>query len=191
MTLLLLALLAADPNADGFALYQKGEYAKAHELFKKAIAQNPKHAFARLNHARTLAVLSKGEAPADYCAFEKNWIMLALADLDVAVEQKRDEILAKLEQPDPGIDLLKKRPELHSWLTAVKWKKGDAPPKSWHKGGAGRIPEARDFDAKALAKATLTVKPWYFDEGKRSFRQLTLDDGTDEWLLGPITSDCE
>ena len=191
MTTLVLLLLAADPNAEGFALYQKGEYAKAHELFKKAIAQNPKHPYARLNHARTLALLSKGEAPDDYCTFEKNWIMLALADLDMAVAAEPEKILAKLADKDPGVALLEKRDEYQSWLVAVRWKSGQPLPKTWHKGGAGQIAQSKQLDEKSLKAGKPEVKQWFFDQGKRSFRQLTLTVGDDEWLAGPLTGDCD
>ena len=210
-------LLAADPNAEGFALYKKGDYAKAHELFKKAVAADPKNPWARVNHARTLALLGKGEAPGDYCAFEKNWIHLALAELDQAVELDRKAVLAKLGEPDPGIKLLEKRPEYPLWLTAVLFDPAAALSKflaansAWHQGGAGRIPTGLTLKAgdKAwsvtdkrvvltregkTAKYAPAAKGWVFGEGKFSFHVLLLenvDDAGDTWTLGPIAADCD
>jgi tetratricopeptide (TPR) repeat protein len=216
VALLVLALLAADPNADGFALYKKGEYAKAHDLFKKAVAADPKNPWARINHARTLAVLSKGEAPADYCTYEKSWLHLALAELDQAVTLDRKKVLAKLAEKDPGIELLAKRPEYQLWLTAVRFEGGEpglekllAANATWHQGGAGRIPQTLTLEAKSFtvkdkrvsitregktARYAAAVKGWFFGEGKFSFRVLVLEnegDAGDEWSLGPVLADCD
>jgi tetratricopeptide (TPR) repeat protein len=62
MVFIVAALLAADLNADGFAAYQAGDYEKADELFKKALAANPKHTWARLNRARTVAAVTATES---------------------------------------------------------------------------------------------------------------------------------
>jgi tetratricopeptide (TPR) repeat protein len=215
--LVVLSLLAADPNAEGFALYKKGDFVKAHELFKKAVAAAPKNPWARVNHARTLAVLSKGEAPADYCTYEKNWIHLALAELDKAVELDRKAVLAKLAEPDPGIKLLEKLTEYQLWLAAVRFEATsdaaltkflEANP-SWHQGGAGRIPVSLTLEPKTwsvkdkrvsitregrAARYTVAVRGWFFGEGKFSFRVLLLenvDDAGDAWTLGPVVADCD
>ncbi len=111
----------ADSNAQGFKAYEKGDYKKAHALFEKALKQNPSNAYARLNRARTRTLLNKGKEGAsgfDYCEFASNWILLALADLSVAVEQN-PALLAKIDEDSKGLKALKERGEYSVWRKAA------------------------------------------------------------------------
>ena len=210
MLALVLVVLAADPNADGFAEYKKGNYAKAAPLFDKAIKTQPKNAWAWLNRARTLALLAKGKEPDDYCDYGKNWVLLALDALEHAVELDKAKVLAKLEEPDPGTEALKARREVRDWLAAVTYD-GDAAKllaaqPDWHSTEEpGAVPKNLTLDAKSWkvtgGKLSLVengksvpyevkVQPWYFDEGKRHFSVLQLQ-GPTVWALGPVLADCD
>ncbi len=117
------AALAKDTenNALGFKAYEKGDYKKAHALFEKALKENPSNAYARLNRARTTTLLNKGKEAKDafdFCEFESNWILLALADLSVAVEQN-PALLAKIDEDTKGLKALKERAEYPSWRKAA------------------------------------------------------------------------
>jgi tetratricopeptide (TPR) repeat protein len=112
----------ADSNALGFQAYEKGDYKKAHGLFEKAVKQNPSHAFARLNRARTTTLLNQGKEEAgdfDYCTRETNWIFKALADLSKAVELNPAAVLPKIDEDQKGLKALKARPEYQNWRKAV------------------------------------------------------------------------
>jgi len=113
---------APDANAQGFAAYNKGDYAKAHALFEKALKQDPSNAFARLNRARTTTLLNQGKEDAadfDYCAFESNWMYLALADLSVAVEKDAQALLPKIDEDSKGLKALKASDEYKKWRKAI------------------------------------------------------------------------
>jgi len=206
MTLLVLTLLAADPNAEGFAAYKKGDYAKAAPLFEKAIKADLKSPWPWVNRARTLAMLAKGKDPDDYCAYEKNWVLLALDALEHAVELDKAKVLTKLAEPDPGTDALKKRPEVKAWLATVSFD-GDAGKllaqnPDWHSTEEpGAIVKPLTLDPKttkvngkqvmlADGKYELKIQGWYFDEGKRHFSVAQLE-GPKVWQLGPVMADCD
>ncbi|NVJ23887.1 tetratricopeptide repeat protein [Myxococcus sp. AM011] len=113
---------APDANAQGFAAYNKGDYAKAHALFEKALKQDPSNAYARLNRARTTTLLNQGKEDADdfdYCAFESNWMYLALADLSVAVEKDAQALLPKIDEDSKGLKALKASDEYKKWRKAI------------------------------------------------------------------------
>ncbi|MFY2558408.1 tetratricopeptide repeat protein [Corallococcus terminator] len=113
---------APDANAQGFAAYTKGDYAKAHALFEKALKQDPSNAYARLNRARTTTLLNQGKEDADdfnYCAFESNWMYLALADLSVAVEKDAQALLPKIDEDSKGLKALKASDEYKKWRKAI------------------------------------------------------------------------
>ncbi|HZI14405.1 MAG TPA: hypothetical protein VE153_28825 [Myxococcus sp.] len=117
------AALANDTetNALGFKAYEKGNYPKAHELFEKALEENPSNAYARLNRARTTTLLNKGKESTgafDYCELASNWILLALADLSVAVEQN-PALLKKIDEDTQGLKALKAREEYPNWRRAA------------------------------------------------------------------------
>lgn len=202
MTLLLLTLLAADPNAEGFELYEKGEYAKAQRLFEKATKATPKNAWAWVNLARTRALLSKGADPDDYCEAETNWVLLALSDLDQAVKLSKAPVLKKLGEADPGTLLLAKRVEYQVWREALAFT-GEATQLvgKWHTVGAGIPTEgelaAVDPKAKVVELGGKKYQPkvidWFFAQGTRSFKALVLEnvkDPADVQYRGPLTSDC-
>ncbi|AKF86576.1 hypothetical protein MFUL124B02_29565 [Myxococcus fulvus 124B02] len=113
---------APEANAQGFAAYGKGDYKKAHALFEKALKQDPSNVYARLNRARTTTLLNQGKEDADdfdYCAYESNWIYLALADLSKAVELDAKAILPKIDEDTQGLKALKARDEYKKWRQAV------------------------------------------------------------------------
>ncbi len=207
MLTLVLLILHADPNAEGFAEYKKGNYAKAAPLFEKAIKADAKSPWPWVNRARTLAMLAKGQDPDEYCAYEKNWVLLALDALEHAVALDKAKVLAKLGEPDPGTDALKKRPEVKAWLASASFD-GDvakllAANPEWHSTGeAGAIVKPLTIDAKAVkvagkqvtladgGKYELKVQGWFFDEGKRHF-SIALLEGPKTWQLGPAMADCD
>lgn len=208
MTLLVLLVLHADLNADGFAAYKKGDYAKADALFVKATVATPKNAWAWLNHARALAMLGNGIDPDEYCDYPNNWVLLALDALEHAVALDKAKVLAKWAEADPGTDALKKRPELALWLDAVRFDGRAAPfvvaHPDWHTAVPGdvlrpvtlgprgwTVKDGKVQVAGKKAPYTLEVRQWYFDEGKKHFSQVVLTN-TDETLeLGPGFADCE
>lgn len=213
--MLVLTVLSADPNAAGFQAYKKADYAAALPLFQKATDADPKNHWAWLNRARTLAALNKGADPDDYCAYEKNWVFLALDSLERAVQLDPSKVLAKLGEPDVGTDLLKKRPEFQRWLVAISAERDtDAQLKklllanpTWHSAGQGAIPKMLTLEAAGKTWAVKNkqvevtlegkklvlkpeVRPWAFNEGKMQFRTLLLQ-GDATWQLGSVLADCD
>ncbi len=208
--LLFVTLLTADPNAQGFAEYKKGNYAKAAPLFEKALKADRKNVWAWLNRARTLALLAKGKEPDEYCDYPKNWVLLALDALEHAAELDKPKLLAKLKEEDPGTAALQARPEVRAWLAAVTYD-GDAAKllaanPDWHSTEEpGAVPRSLTLDPKSWkasgnqvtlteggksVKYELKVQGWYFDEGKRHFSTLQLD-GPTVWQLGALAADCD
>lgn len=109
-----------DLNAQGFKAYQKGDYKKAHALFEKALKKEPSNAYARLNRARTTAVLNKGKEPEDACEYESNWMYRVLADLSKAVELNAAAILPKIDEDEAGLKAFKELEVFQKWRRAVR-----------------------------------------------------------------------
>ncbi len=119
------AVLAApaadkDLNRQGFVAYEKGDIARAHALFTKAVTQDPNNAYAWLNLARTTTLRARGTEPADPCDLEHSWIFLALAYLDRAMLLDSAAIGPKMTDDTKGLAWLKKREEFVAWQAAIQ-----------------------------------------------------------------------
>ncbi len=118
--------LAAAPAADkdlnrqGFAAYEKGEIARAHGLFTKAVTKDPNNAYAWLNLARTTTQLARGAEPSDPCDLEHNWVFLALAHLDRAMLLDATVIGPKIADDTKGLAQLKRREEFVAWQLSLQ-----------------------------------------------------------------------
>lgn len=105
-----------DHNAIGFKSFQKGDFKSALKSFELAMKLDSKNAFGFLNHARTLIAINIKNDPVDYCAFESNWVMLAMASLSKAYEVNPKLITSKLKEiNESSFKEFKKRPEYKKW----------------------------------------------------------------------------
>ncbi|MDZ4083123.1 MAG: hypothetical protein U1E10_09315 [Bdellovibrionales bacterium] len=109
-----------DHNGIGFKAFQKGDFKSALKSFELSIKTDPKNAFGYLNHARTLIALNIKSDPDDYCAYESNWVLLALASLSKSMEVGKKVVIGKLKEiKEPSFLEFKKRPEYKKWESAL------------------------------------------------------------------------
>ena len=110
-----------DHNGIGFKAFQKGDFKSALKSFELSIKTDPKNAFGYLNHARTLIALNIKKDPDDYCAYESNWVLLALASLSKSMEVGKKTVTGKLKEiREPSFLEFKKRPEYKKWESALQ-----------------------------------------------------------------------
>lgn len=107
-----------DLNRQGFAAYEKGDVARAHGLFTRAVAKDPNNAFAWLNLARTTTLRARGAEADDPCTLENNWVFVALAHLDRAMQLDAKAIAPKIADDTKGLAALRKREEFSAWQLA-------------------------------------------------------------------------
>jgi hypothetical protein len=110
-----------DHNAIGFKAFQQGNYKGALKSFELSMKNDPRNAFGFLNHARALVAINVKVDPEDYCAYETNWVYLALSSLSKAIEVNRKQIVAKLKEvKEPGFAEFRKRPEYIKWESTLQ-----------------------------------------------------------------------
>ena len=109
-----------DLNRQGFVAYEKGDIARAHGLFTKAVTKDPNNAYAWLNLARTTTLRAGGAEPSDPCNLEHSWVFLALAHLDRAMLLDAAAIGPKISDDTKGLAWLKKREEFLAWQVSIQ-----------------------------------------------------------------------
>lgn len=114
------AISKVDHNAIGFKSFQKGDFKSALKSFEQSMKLNPKNAFGYLNYARALVALNIKTDPDDYCAYESNWVLLALASLSKSMEIGKVKVAGKLKEiREPSFLEFKKRPEYKKWEASL------------------------------------------------------------------------
>lgn len=114
------AVKKVDHNGIGFKAFQKGDFKSALKSFELSMKNDPKNAFGHLNHARTLIALNIKTDPDDYCSYESNWVLLALASLSKSMEVDKMKVTGKLKEiKEPSFLEFKKRPEYKKWESTL------------------------------------------------------------------------
>lgn len=110
-----------DHNAIGFKAFQKRDFKAALKSFDLSIKNDPRSAFGFLNRARALVAINVKVDPEDYCAYESNWVYLALSSLSKAIDVNRKQVVAKLKEvKEPSFTEFKKRPEYIKWQSTLQ-----------------------------------------------------------------------
>lgn len=110
-----------DHNGIGFKAFQKGAFKAALKSFDLSIKNDPRNAFGFLNRARALVAINVKVDPEDYCAYESNWVYLALSSLSKAIDVNRKQVVAKLKEiREPSFVEFKKRPEYLKWQSTLQ-----------------------------------------------------------------------
>lgn len=108
---------AVDYNAPGVAAFNKGNFSDALSKFDIATKKDPKNPVSWLNHARALVALNAASEPADYCDFERNWILGALSSLSSSWMLDRTKTGVMLASfTDSSFKQFQSRPEYKKWI---------------------------------------------------------------------------
>ena len=108
---------AVDYVAPGLAAFQKQNYTEALRLFDIATTKDVKNPLAWFNRARAVIALNIAKEPDDYCNFEQNWILDALASLSKAADLGSAKVLPLLKSTsDGGFKQFRDRPEYKKWI---------------------------------------------------------------------------
>jgi hypothetical protein len=86
-----------DHNAIGFKAFQKGDFKAA----LKALIFRSRLITKRIWFFKPCACVSchqRESGPEDYCAYESNWVYLALSSLSKAIDVNRKQVVAKLKE---------------------------------------------------------------------------------------------